>query len=348
MGIFSRKKQQPPSASSQQQGIDEFWAWWKAEGGALIARSIADRDPSSMIEPISSRVNAIDPRLAWELGPGRGAAHVLVVSPEGNPETRGVARRWLRGAPAVDVTWEYADSRQRGTCESSLEIGPHTINFAEVVVGARQEGHHLDVTVHHPSFRDLPDEARRQVTMLALDEALGENDVETWVGHIAPAVDAPLDGFPLAQLAPLIDGLAAENRDEDGSPTWVLMQGESPAGRVIAAAQVPLRATTAPELDHHVAVTVPYADRTDEGLPGDGSLSALRALEDHVVERLGGSGRIVAHETGAGVRTLHFYVDSTGPGASVVRAAVAGWVQGRCEVADHPDPAWNTVAHLRT
>ena len=273
---------------------------------------------------------------------------MLVVSPEGNPDIRAAARRWLRSAPLADATWEYADSRQRGSCDGSLEIGPHRIGFSEVVIGARREGAHVDVTVHHPSFRDLPEDVRQQVTWLALDEAVGENAVETWLGQIAPAVEAPLDGFPLVHLAAVVDGLAAEHRDDDGEPTWVLMEGERPSGRVIAMAQVPLRATAAPELDQHVAVLVPYRDRTEEGLPGDRSLSALRALEEHVAERLGGSGRIVAHETGAGVRTLHFYVDSTGPGASVVRAAVAGWDQGRCEVADEPDPAWNGVAHLRT
>jgi len=347
MGIF-RRKAQPGPGVAQQQAIDDFWAWWTTDGAARTAQGIADRDPSSMVEPISTRVNAIDPRLAWELGPGRSSAHQLVVSPEGDPGVRAAARRWLRSAPARDATWDYADSRQRGSCDGSLEIGPHRIAFSEVVIGARREGTHLDVTVHHASFRDLPEDVRQQVTMLALDEAVGENDVETWLGHIAPSAEAPLDGFPLVHLAALVDGLAGEHLGEDGEPTWVLMAGESPAGRVIASAQVPLHATTAPELDHHVAVSVPYTDRTDEGLPGDGSLAALRALEDHVAERLGGSGRIVAHESGAGVRTLHFYVDSTGPGASVVRAAVAGWDQGRCEVADQPDPAWDGVAHLRT
>ncbi|MFC7485877.1 DUF695 domain-containing protein [Knoellia sp. CPCC 206453] len=347
MGIF-RRKAQPGPGVGQQQAIDEFWAWWTAEGAAATARGIADRDPSSMVEPISTRVKAIDQGLAWELGPGRGAAHLLVVSPEGNPEVRAAARRWLRSAPSADATWEYADSRQRGSCDGSLEIGPHRIGFSEVVIGARREGTHLDVTVHHPSFHDLPEDVRQQVTMLALDEAIGENDVETWLGHIGPSVEAPLDGFPLVHLAAVVDGLAAEHRDDEGEMTWALLQGEGPAGRVIASAQVPLRATTSPELDHHVAVSVSYADRTEEGLPGDGSLSALRALEDHVAERLGGSGRIVAHETGAGIRTMHFYVDSTGPGASVVRAAVTGWDQGRCGVEDESDPAWNRVAHLRT
>ncbi|WP_404385706.1 hypothetical protein LL946_05820 [Knoellia locipacati] len=290
MGIF-RRKAPADKGMAQEQAIEAFWQWWTGEGARLTADAIAAGDPSHLVEPISSRVKAVDDRLAWELGPGRVAQHVLVVSPEGDPDVRAVARRWLRAAPepATDETWEYADARQRGTCDGSLAIGPHSIRFSEVVVGARREGSHLDVSIHHPSFRDLPEQARQQVTMLALDEAIGENDVETWLGGITPAVEAPLDGFPLAQLAPLVDGLAAEHRDESGEPTWVLLQGQGPRGRVIASAQVPLAATSAPELDRHVAVQVPFSDLTEDGLPGEGSLGALRLLEDHVAERLGTS-----------------------------------------------------------
>ncbi|CAN7285649.1 DUF695 domain-containing protein [Knoellia sp. LjRoot47] len=348
MGIF-RRKAQAPTGEGQQGAIDAFWQWWTDDGAARTAAGIAERDPSHMVEPISQRVSAIDERLAWELGPGRDAQHMLVVSPEGDPDVRAVARRWLRAAPATnDPTWEYADARQRGSCEGTLEIGPHVVSFADIVVGARREGAHLDVSVHHPSFVDLPEQARQQVTMLALDEALGEVDVETWIGRVDSAVDAPLDAFPLDRLAPLVDGLAAEHRDDSGEPTWMLLQGQGPQGRVIASAQVPLAATTAPELDRHVLVRVPYTDLTDDGLPGEGSLDALRRFEDHLTGRLGGGGRVVAHESSAGVRTLHAYVDSTGPGADVVRAAVGGWEQGRVDVADEPDPGWQGVAHLRT
>jgi hypothetical protein len=93
---------------------------------------------------------------------------------------------------------------------------------------------------------------------------------------------------------------------------------------------------------------VPFADATDEGLPTPGALDELRALEDHVTTRLGGSGRLVAHETGRGRRTLHYYVDSARPTAGVVEAAVGGWTQGRVEVVHTHDPGWQAVRHLRT
>jgi len=116
---------------------------------------------------------------------------------------------------------------------------------------------------------------------------------------------------------------------------------------VLAATQVPLRAATSPDLDTHVRVVVPYQDRTEAGLPGNGSLQALRDFEDHLNARLEGSGRMVAHESCGGVRQLHLYVDGTTPAAEQVRVAAVGWHQGRVDVTVTHDPGWDGVAHLR-
>jgi hypothetical protein len=67
-----------------------------------------------------------------------------------------------------------------------------------------------------------------------------------------------------------------------------------------------------------------------------------------VTERLEGAGRVVAHETVAGTRVLHYYVDSTGPGAEVVRAAVTGSSEGPVGVHSGADPGWQAMRHLRT
>jgi len=117
---------------------------------------------------------------------------------------------------------------------------------------------------------------------------------------------------------------------------------------VVVATVVPLRVTLAPHLDHHLAVTAPFADQTAEGMPGESSLLALRELESHVTDRIGGSGRLVAHETSAGRRTLHYYVSATSPVGAVVEAAVRGWPDGRVAVEVQPDPGWEAVAAFRT
>ena len=119
------------------------------------------------------------------------------------------------------------------------------------------------------------------------------------------------------------------------------------AGTIFAATQVPLSPVTAPHLDTHVAVLVPYTDQTEKGYPGRESLGQLRDLEDHLAERVGSSGRVVAHQSHRGMRVLHLYVDSSTPAVEQMRAAVTAWPQGRIRVQVTADPGWRNVAHLR-
>ena len=246
-----------------------------------------------------------------------------------------------------------ADARQAvpSLDDIRLTLGKQTVCFGDTVVTARRVGHHFDVTVHHPVFEEIPVEAQLQITYLALDAALGEVDVETWIGEIEPAALAPLDAFPLQHLARLVADLREELTDADGSPTWVMLQGSGPEGPVLAVAQVPLAPTAAPELDEHVAVAASYDQVTDDGLPSDGSLEALRSLEDRLATVLGGRGRLVAHESSGGRRTLHFYVDSATGATRELLEEARGWrhdgAAGVVDTAAEPDPGWSAVRHLR-
>jgi len=261
-----------------------------------------------------------------------------------------VARRWRQAAPAPDATWEYSDVRLPAASAEGLVLGVDgdDVDANDVLVSARVNGAAVDVGLFHPSFPEMPEKRRRRVTFLLLHQVLGEEALETWVGSVEALATAPLDPVPLASLPDVVEQVRDLHLDEAGRPTWMLFEGQDTKGLpVIASAQVPLRATTAPHLDTYVGVTVPYSDRTDGGLPGPGSLGPLRQLEDHLARRLGGSGRVVAHQSHDGVRILHIYVDSATPAAEQVRAAVVGWDQGTVRVEVTPDPAWDEVAHLR-
>ncbi|WP_148614064.1 DUF695 domain-containing protein [Nocardioides rubriscoriae] len=330
---------------------DAFWTWWTSEGAAACEAGIADGTVASLVDDLNARVHALSPDLAWELGPGERAQHALVVSPEGNPEARATARRWLRAAPAPTATWEYADARPASPDPGSgaITVGDAQVDFASIRVAATVVAHHVDVVVHHPLLRTLPEQARGSVVFICLDHALGESECETWVGNVEAALEEPAETVDLAGLRDLVAQVRADALDDDGRPTWVMLQGRQDDGApLMALAQVPLAPSWAPHLDDHLAVDVPFADATAEGLPAAGALDDLRGLEDHVTERLGEAGRLVAHETGRGRRTLHYYVDSARPTSGVVEGVVAGWDQGTVEVTRTHDPAWQAVRHLRT
>jgi hypothetical protein len=305
-----------------------------------------------MAEEISRRVAAVHPDLAWELAAGQVSEHTLVVTAEGNPDLRPIARRWLLTAPPADETWSYDDHRGAAADPEGIVLrggdDAPAIAFRDISVSARKAGTRLDVTVHHPAFADLPETARHQVAFLALDAALGENDTELWVGVIDTATHPPIDRFGLLALRSLVADIRRESMDEDGRPHWALLQGEGPNGPVLAAARSPLHPLFGPMLTRHVAAHVPYSAQTEVGLPAPESLDALRALEDRLESALGPDGLLVAHESSAGTRIFHLYVDPESGSVDRLVAALDDWPDGdvRVPVTDG-DPGWESVRHLR-
>lgn len=349
--MFKRTPKASPG-DRQRAAIADFWAWWSAEGRSVATGSVGGSvSGEALAAALGPRVDAIDDGLAWELGPGTDSSHRLTVTAAGVPELRAAARRWRLAAPPADEEWSYADSRQPSPADSDsdvLQVGGRDYAIDQVSVDARVRGFAVDVSVHHPHFADLDDQQRATVGYLLLDQVLGEEAVETWVGEITTSPVRALDPVPISGLRSVVRDLRAQHTGPDGSPTFVLLQGQGPTGQpVLVLARVPLRPASAPHLDTYVGLVVPYADRTPEGLPGPESLDRLRALEDHVTERLEGSGEVVAVQSHDGLRVLHVYVDGSTPAAEQARVAVLSWEQGTVRVESHPDPAWSAVRHLR-
>jgi uncharacterized protein DUF695 len=351
MALFRRTPKES-AADRQRAAINDFWAWWAAEGRSLASASISGAGSTdAFVAAMVPRVHAIDAGLAWELSPGSTSRHRLTVTAAGTPELRAPARRWRASAPPADDEWAFTDTRQpvaEGEGYGRLEIGGREYALADVSVDARVRGVELDVSVHHPHFADLDGPDRDQVAYLLLDQVLGEDAVETWVGEISSSPVRALDPVPIGGLRAVVRDLTAQHTEPDGSPKFALLQGEAPNGRpVLVLARIPMRPATAPHLDTYVGIALPYTDQTPEGLPGPGSLDDLRALEDHVSARIGGSGEVVAVQSHDGLRVLHTYVDGTTPAAEQIRVAVQGWDQGPVQVETRPDPAWSAVRHLR-
>ncbi len=358
MALFKRGARESP-ASRQREAIAAFWAWWRDEGRALatsVASGVANgatgtASADELAAAMGAAVDAIEPGLAWETSAGPDGRHLLTVTAAGVPELRAVARRWRVAAPSADEEWAYADLRL--PVEGDLDAHTLTLDGRSYVVGeasvdAYVRGLAIDVSVHHPQFAGLPEDQRAVVSFLLLDQVLGEEAVETWVGEVSSSELPALDPVPIGGLRSVVAGLREEHTGPGGEPQFAVLQGLAPDGSpVLVLARIPLRPATAPHLDTYVGVAAPYTDLTPEGLPGPDSLEPLRALEDHVTARLGGSGEVVAVQSHQGLRVLHIYVDGTTPAAEQVRVAVQGWDQGRVQIEQRPDPAWSAVAHLR-
>lgn len=126
----------------------------------------------------------------------------------------------------------------------------------------------------------------------------------------------------------------------------MILSGGTPQTQgMMAVAQVPLRAARWPRFDTHVALALPFQDRGN-GLPTDEAPAALRAFEDSLSPVLGLDGELLAHETGHGIRTLHYYVDGESEAPARLSAAAAGW--HRASSTTTLDPGLSAIRHLDT
>lgn len=349
MAFFRRRSSpaDPPADPS----VAEFWDWWSQEGRRSAGGSInGTLDPQEFARAMGGWVGSLG-ELGWELAAGETSEHVLVITAEGSPEKRALARRVVLAAPDADETWSYVDARPPAPDPESVVLsagGAQDLDLARVQVAARLNSGRFDIQVHHPAFADLPDDARAKITSLALDAALGELDKELWLGDVQGVAFAPLDGFGLTALRSVVHDLKRKHLDEDGRPRWTMLRGETPDGPLVAMARSPLHPLTAPHLETYVAVSLPYSDRDDGGLPGPESADALRWFEERLVGELGTHGELVAHLSTAGTRTLHLYVDSTAGLLPTLEELARSWHEGRATVHEMRDPGWDAVQHLKT
>jgi hypothetical protein len=336
MGLF-RKKPRPET-------VAEFWQWW-ATARDDVAAAIRAGTVRDFAEELGRRVEAIRPEMQWELAPGTTSAHALVVTAGGRAELRATAARWLAAAPPADETWSYRSVRAAdpSVFGSTIELDGHKLELAHVRYGVtvNKQSNQIDVVCYHPAFAGMPDEVQGQITFLTLDWAVGEEDVEIWLGEIAWTASPPANPKTPEDLRHAVTAVAGA---ED---CWVLMEGQRRDGTpLLATAASPLRSARWPRFDLYVPIRLPYQRYNPGQFPVDESLTALRAFEDELSAAIGTNGALVAHETSGCQRTLHFYVDSQTNARAELESHLPRWREGRASVEPRLDPAFENVRHL--
>jgi len=336
--IFRRRGKGDPAAA-----IGEFWAWW-ATARPRAEKLIAGTPDDAFVAEIGDRVSAIHPSLQWEFTAGTDTAHLLVVTSAGDAGRRSLAERWRRAAPDADSTFGYASARQGdpGALDGALlDIAGHQLDLGELRFGAvvDTEASAVHVTVWHPVFPRLSEDARLQVAFLALDWVLGEDRVEIWIGAISAATE-PGPDLTAAALVEVVDGVIPA----DGAARWSTIAGTRRGKPLVALVQTPLKAARWPAYDLHIRIDVPYRARDENGFPAEEAFPGLYALEDRIDARVDGA-VVVAHETSDGVRTTHLYAERPAA-AAVLEPLLADWPDGRIRMKVTPDPGWTAVSHL--
>lgn len=345
MSFFRRRSAVP--AGEPDPNILTFWQWWHDTGRAAAESALLGGDLDAFTHELSARLEPVG-ELGGRIVPGDDSAHVLIVTGQGDPASRPIARRLLIAAPPADQSWSYTDVAPAHPDPDSLVISVEDgmLDLARVQVSARVKGAAFDIQVHHPAFADISADSRARVTAELLAATLGEADAALWLGEVQPLEFPPLDGFGLTALRSVVGDLKRKHLDPSGEPRWVMMRGETPEGVLVAVVRAPLHPLTAPHLDTYVSVTLPY-ERSEGGLPSEATQASLQKWQDRLEKDIAASGKVVGHLSHAGSRTVHLYLDSTAGLVPTVKKHAHAWGEGSESVHEMHDPDWHAIAHLR-
>ncbi|WP_420612491.1 hypothetical protein [Candidatus Spongiisocius sp.] len=313
--------------------IAAFWEEWPRLRG-LLEQELARGDYGDGTEQLTDLTEAIDPGLEWDLLAGLEARHALCLSSALDPALRPLTEQWVRAAPEPDGDWEYHPARIPVT-PVALEVGSFRIHPRDVlvVIEPDQSRDELNLTVGHPDFGGLDEVLQLQVVFRLLDDLLGEDLMESWVGSV-DVVPHPLTwGVPFLDLADEVDRHAASATGQ----TWEFIEEEDEElGDSRLFINRSLKRIDHLDLDFVATVSI-EVQSFDPVL--------VREVEKDLAGVLGTEGVIYAHRAFDDFTVLYAYV---GEGAADgVRRLADRWSPQVYEVMVEPDPTWDTYEEMR-
>lgn len=189
----------------------EFWRRWD-ELLPETAAALGDGELHRVENLLADAVAELHPELTFTVERGETAVYALVVTGQADPDLRVWTDAWKAVAPPADSLWEYHDAVPPvpDPNEVTVNLRGEKYPLSQIRVAAQVDEAEglVDVAVHHPGYADLDENARRALTFLPLDAALGERLAADRLGRVETAVREPQGAIDLLQLRDLVRELA--------------------------------------------------------------------------------------------------------------------------------------------
>lgn len=316
-----------------QEAIAAFWRAWPRLAPRL-QDELADGLYGEGTEELTDLVEAIDPALEWDLLPGREAGYALCLSASADPSLRPVTERWYRAAPSAGTDWEYHPARIPVE-PAALQLEDVVIHPLEITVVAEPDlsTEELDLTVGHPDFRRLDEALQLQVVFRLLDDLLGEDGLEAWVGSVDVVPHRLPWGIPFVDLAGEVDRLAAA---ATGKRWEMVSKDDYELGESEVFVNRALKRFRFLDMEDIVIVSI------ETSTPDD---PLVREVEEDLAATLGTRGVIFAHQVFDSFTEIYAYADPSA--AEAVAEIEHRWRPAVYNLVVEPDPGWDTYEDLR-
>ena len=313
--------------------ITAFWEAWPHLRPRLEEELVAGRYGEGT-EELTELTEAIDPYLEWDLMHGRSAVHALCLSAAADPGLRPLTEKWRRAAPAPDAKWEYHPARIAMEPAPRIvgTIGIHPRDLT-VFIEPDPFAEELDLTVGHPDFGRMDEALQLQVAFRLLDDLLGEDGAEFWVGSV-DVVPHPLPwGIPFLDLAREVDRQAAAATGRQ----WHMLHTNDPElGDCRLFINRALKRLDFLEMVFIVTVSIESSGPED---------SLVRRVEEDLAATLGSEGVIFAHRIFDAFTVIYAYVGPAVVGA--ISDLADRWRPAVYDVVAESDPGWDIYEEMR-
>ena len=221
-----------------------------------------------------------------------------------------IVERILARGPRPCAHWEYYPARQASPehdKRSTIQLtGREAVDVATFMYGIEPSSWAtLHLSVHHPAMEAWETNEQMQLVYLALDDLLGEDEVETWIGHVEYCDTPPESPVDAAGLRARVDELRSTH-DASTCSVGRIPGEDSEQQELLFVWRMGLKRLQHVWLDTHVEVVIEIPSAKG-GMCDAAEVEILNDAEDALLSQLSESETVwLGHVTGVGRRTVRF------------------------------------------
>jgi len=189
--------------------VRTFWQWF-GENADLLKTLYSGEQYGRLAEQVNRALDRVNPGLAWEVGAGQTKPYLLTISAEGNPELRDIAELMVQQAPPLEE-WEFHSSRPASLAPKRVQLQERSESFDtsswSFVPVERPEQGRLDLVIVDDELAASDRESAMKAVSIYLDQILGEDAVESWIGRFSLESRGAAHGKKILKLEELPDYL---------------------------------------------------------------------------------------------------------------------------------------------